>query len=587
MTRIRLSAGKKALAVLASIASGASLVYGCIPSVDTSGLPPYDGSVAPGFDANALNTVDGGEDAPFNEDAPTTDAPPNDAPPTTGTITGVVINYAQGNGLGVAPGATVSVGGTAFTTTTNAFGAFTLTGVPTGQVLLNVSKPTDQVDGVAYSATQAVLTLGGGQSVSVFPVIHQGCYENVASIGVAGSVSTTDTAAKCGALQSDADVFAELAWGVGAFTDPATGSAYNAAARVELIPIAFPQTPSATTDFTWGLGLPGASSPIETIGAVEIRVVATSTGADGGTIDSDLLTVTAANTSVTSTLNTWELANTTTYQPYLFDQTQGKWLPDTSGATLANAKLVSGVTPYDEVAITKLDRLGWLGITNPSTQTTCVTGSLTAGGAPATNVWVHATGLNYFGTSSTVTDSNGAFCLDVKAAGGADAGATPQIGIAAGFASTSGAFATSPSQGGFQVSSLGGGTCATQTGCTALGAIALQPFNSTCTNGTVTSTGNAPPPTLNVELEGLNISADQQADGILPAAYIGTTTLDDAGAFCAQAGAGTSIALVNPSAANCATSLITVSSTTAATCGGTSCSSAGSVAYTCKVAPPP
>ena len=43
-----------------------------------------------------------------------------------------MIDYAQGNGLGVAPGATVSVAGTTFTTTTNAFGAFTLTGIPTG-----------------------------------------------------------------------------------------------------------------------------------------------------------------------------------------------------------------------------------------------------------------------------------------------------------------------------------------------------------------------------------------------------------------------------------------------------------------------
>ena len=293
-------------------------------------------------------------------------------------------------------------------------------------MLLNVSKPTDQVNSVAYSSTQAVLTLGRRTERSVFPVIHQGCYENVASVAASGTVSTTDVGIKCGGLRERRRRLRRACVGVGAFTDPATGNTYSSSARVELIPIAFPQTLSETTDFTLGARPSRYDfAHATTIGAVEIPVVATSTGADrGGPVNSNLLTVTAANTTITATLNTWELANTTTYQPYFFDQTQGKWLPDTSAA-LAGAKAVTG---FDEVAITKLDHLGWLGITDPSTQTTCVTGSLTAGGAPATNVWVHATGLNYFGTSSTVTASDGTFCLDgVKTAGG-DAGATPQVG---------------------------------------------------------------------------------------------------------------------------------------------------------------
>jgi hypothetical protein len=97
MKRIRLGAGNKALVVLASLASGAGLVSGCIPTPDTSGLPPYDASVAQGFDSSVLNGFDAGEDAPSSEDA-AQDAPATDAPAGSGSITGVVIDFAQGGG---------------------------------------------------------------------------------------------------------------------------------------------------------------------------------------------------------------------------------------------------------------------------------------------------------------------------------------------------------------------------------------------------------------------------------------------------------------------------------------------------------
>jgi hypothetical protein len=585
MKRIRLGVGNKALVVVASLAAGASTIYGCIPDPDISGLPPFDASVAPGFDANALNGLDSAGDVSDLEDGGD-DGSATDGPNATATVTGVVINYSQGNGRGVIPNATVTAlsGSTTVTTTSNAFGAFVLTGIPAGQVQVSVSKATDETAGLTYSTTQVVLTLTENQSVSVFPVLHQGCFETVSIGGTAGSVATDDDGMTCSGTVQLTGTYAKVQYGVTSFVTPSNGATFSGTARFEMIPIAFPATPSATTDFAWALGLPGATTPVETIGATEFRVIDEATG--------EQLGVAAGDTNVVLTVPTWTLGNTTAFKPYFYNLSTGTWGAEPNATiTLVHTISVSEAPNIDLVDI-QVPHLTWWSVTDPTPQTTCVTGSVTVNGAPAPNVWVHATGLNYVGASSAVTDGNGAFCVDVKSAPSPDAGdasAVPQIGVAAGYASTTGGFFSLPTSG-FQVSSLGGGTCATKTGCTAIGAIALAPFDSTCVNGSVTrDDGGSLSSTLDVELVGLSgggspvVSSSQLSAGIVGSAYIGTTALGDGGAFCAAAAAG-SVALVDPAGSSCQSADISVLGGTGSTCaaaGGSGCTAAGAVSITC------
>jgi hypothetical protein len=577
MKRIRLGVGNKALVVVASLAAGASTIVGCIPDPDISGLPPLDASL--GGDSNSFVPVDSGSEGAINEEAGDDDGSTGDGADShlTGTITGVVINYSQGAGHGVLAGATVTVlNGPSVTT--DAFGAFTLPGVSAGpRVQINVSSPTNKTLGVAYSTTQIVVALGDNQLVTVFPVLHQGCYETMTS-GTAGSVTLSDVGLKCGDLQpSVADVWASLQYGATSFTTPSNGALFNGTARVEIVPIAFPLNLEGTLDFTWGLGLPGTNTPLDTIGATEFRVVDDATG--------EPLVVTTGDTSVIATMTTWKLANTTTYAPYAYSPTAGTWGAAAAGTTLANAEFTThgNETQINTVDLQHVQQLGWLSVTSAGQATTCVTGALTANGAPAAGVWVHATGLNYLGAASAVTDSTGSFCVDVKAAAGADAGdagATPELGLAAGFATTSGAFFTLPTSPSL-VSSLAGGTCATKSGCTVLGAIALTPFDTTCVNGTASDNDFVDGGTFGVELVNLLLSTAQQRDGMETKAYIGTTTLADGGAFCAQATPG-QVELYEPASPSCASSPITVGAGgTATTCGGGGCSAGGAVTVEC------
>ncbi len=457
-------------------------------------------------------------------------------------------------------------------TTSNAFGAFTLSGVAAGPVLVNVSAPTfkttSQAAGVAYSTTQLALTVAANQSVSVFPVLHQGCYE-VGTAQAAGSVSLSDEGISCGAFQPGAqgDLWASISYGATSFTVPSTGELFNGTPRIEIIPIGFPLNSDSATDFTWALGLPGASTPLTTIGAAEFRVVDDATN--------EPLAITANDTSVVATIATWKLASTTTYAPYAYSATAGSWGP-APGATLGNAvKEMHGNTPaINTVDLQHVEQLGWLSVTSAGAPTTCVTGTITAGGSPAPGVWVHTTGLNYLGASSAVTGSNGTFCLDVAAQAvvdaGVDAGPVPTLGVSAGYVSTGSAFYSLPTTS-YPSAATAGATCASGCAAGSIGTIALTPFNSTCVSGTAPGVSA---PTLTVDLVNLPVSAAQQRDGMENEAYIGTTTLGDGGAFCAQATNG-EITLSDPS---CTSGEITVDAGAAATCGGGGCTSVGQIA---------
>jgi hypothetical protein len=587
MKRIRLGARHKALVVALSLVAGAGVVYGCIPSPDTSGLPPFDAGPNPVFDANIITSFDSGDaNQVGSEDSGNVDAG-EDAGPGTGTIVGVVVDYEQGNGVGVVPGATVSVlNGPS--TTTDAFGTFTLTNVTGGTVLLNVSNATDLTNHIAYSNTQAVVQLGKGQTVSVFPVLHEGCFEVVDMSQVEGTriVQYSDGQIGCPYNTIPSENYFAFSFGATSFTDPAVGggSAFTGVARIEAIPIAFPALTSST-DYSWALGLPGQSAPPGIVGAIQIRVYDTATG--------DALTVRSGD-NVSVTMPTSQ----TLPGP---DAGTGAQLFAYGGATATWAAVSGASTPFGGVALGTDDTNitvgtsatvpqlngSWLAIANATQPTTCVTGTIDLpSGSPAPGVLVHGVGGSYFTAGSGVTAADGTFCLDLGAPVG-DAGTQPSVEIFAGALSGGTAVGTQ----GVANLTTSSGSCATQSTCTTIGApIQLSVLSGGCLSGTITAGGGCSPlpATLNVDVTSLNVSTGQRAAGVRSIAYIGSITpAGDGGAFCAPGVPGDSVVLLgpleSPTEAACQADLgITPTGGSAVSCAtssGSACQSVGATQY--------
>jgi hypothetical protein len=595
MTRFSAYFGAPAVLVVrvvrASLAVVLAPLVACIPNPDISGLPPFDGGAEP--DVVFTPTADATIDATLPPaEAGTTDTGVNvDSGPQVATVTGIVVDYTQGNGSGVVPGALVSISapGTsaAMTATTDASGLFTIPGVPSRTTLeINVSKSPDFVNGIAYSTTSLVISIPDNQTVNVFPVLHEGCFQTFVldpAAGVdAGNQPVTLQNATC--LSPRTGAYAAMTFDQASFEDPITHFIWNAnngTIRVEMIPLAYPKNGTAP-DLSWAAGLPGAVTPPGLLGAAEYRVY----GVNPGQPDK-LLGV--HDSAVTIAVPIYA-ASSGTPQAFSYSSSNGAWTQEgaaaPSGAQDAGSQLQYVTVTVPPPIASGVRYISWWAATSGATATTCVTGTLLVKGSALANVLVRAGGVNYLGSSTALTNANGLFCLDgITATVGGNGGA---IGVAAA-AALSGSVVYAGSQT-FSVTDLAAGSCAAaadaSTSCTALEQpIDLTP-TATCVSGTVPNASNEAGvvTTLNATLD-FNATGQflyAQPAGIRQTAYVGQVTLGDGGAFCALAPPGTNLELVDPASPACRTGSIAVLNGGAAlACGAGGCEDAGVNEFGC------
>jgi hypothetical protein len=495
-------------------------------------------------------------------------------------VTGLVLSYRDAAGRGVLPGSIVTIAGTTMSATTDAFGRFTLANVPAGHVLVNVTHPTDKTASLAYGTTQLAVDVAAGQTVQVFPVLHSGCYVSF-NVGQTTDASTFTLQQGC-ISRSNAYAAITLSGNTGEIVDPTTSAPYNANARVEIIPLAFPTDEPTDPDLSFGIGMPGnlASSSgvaIDPIGGAEIRIVKdTSDSADGSPLQL------AQGQTVSLDLPLYRAG--TGAEPlaaWSYDAKQGAWVLDPS----ATGGTFTTVQQQFNVYRVTVSHLSWWSVSQPRATTGCVTGKLTAGGAPAAGVVVRGLGSSYLGATTTMTTANGTFCLD---------GVGEQsVSIVAGYAaSATAAFTTNA--GPFTTSTTG--SCATQaTACAQVGTIAMDGWSPTCTLATITrlsTTGS--PVTTALDVFGdysNNLTFGQQQAGVLSLAYVGVVQPSNAGAVCIPTPAAPGAQLHEHTKTICAgsgqvddgVSFNVTPDAGVGACSGTTCLDAGTLAYTCHV----
>jgi hypothetical protein len=560
----------------------------CIPNPDISGLPPYDGG-SYSFDSSFSYDAGGftGDATTFSEDAGI-EASAADGGVQLGGVNGIVIDYTQGVAQGIVPGATITVTPAGSTTaiaqqTSDANGLFAVANLPSGVPLqVNVTKPTDETKGVAYSSTAIVVTIPAGQTVSLAPVLNEGCFQivNVLSAGDAGV--TLQNATCPGGFYGVSGpgqrpgAYAAMTFETSSFKD--TMGTYLGQVRIEMIPLAYPLSdPADPPDLSWAVGLPGGGSPAGLLGAAEYRVVREDTG--------EVLDVADSKNDPVSIAVPVFTAPTGQPAAYSYDEANQTWKAETSAVTGPAQVYSYGSPTFDETlqlsyVMVQVPHLTWWAATSAAgAVTTCVTGSVQAGG-PLANVVVRAAGANYLGASTAITDATGTFCLDL-AAGTFDAG-LPMGTIYAEALSGGAPYAASQA---FSASAQAGGSCASQTGCTAIGPITLSP-SLTCVTGSLTYDEEGGAPSALDELL-VNLSDYGSDQGIQQTAYVGETTVGDAGTFCALAPPGGSLRLVQPGNLICTAphdvnSYQVPTGAGAPTCGGSGCQDAGALLFSCS-----
>src|SRR6202041_3527789 len=114
------------------------------------------GGLSSSEDTGSPFSTDANIDVSLGSDDSGAEAAPVDSATPVGTVSGIVIDYTEGNGKGVVPGATVTVSfpgnpsaSAPAPVTTDGNGLFTIPGVQAGVALeVGVSKPTDLVKGI-------------------------------------------------------------------------------------------------------------------------------------------------------------------------------------------------------------------------------------------------------------------------------------------------------------------------------------------------------------------------------------------------------------------------------------------------------
>ena len=580
----RFSPGVAAPALLVIVAP----FLGCIPNPDISGLPPYDGGgAAP--DSAVTPISDASVDVTLSQDGGS-DTGPTDSAPPLGTVSGIVIDYTQGNGKGVVPGAVVSVtppgSATTLSATTDANGLFTIPNVPAGVSLqIEATKPTDLVKGIAYSSTYVVTTVGAGQTVNIFPVLHEGCFQTfVLNPGAgtdAGNAPVTLLDSTCPGGSPRTGAYAAMSFDSTSFEDSSQilWTQNSGTIRVEMIPLAYPVN-AGVPDLSWSAGLPGAVSPAGLLGAAEYRVW----GVSPSNPDVILRVHDPVNHPVGIAVPVYAAPRSAQVVAYSYSSSAGAGgTPGWTSESTVPGSLQDAGAPLQYVTI-QVPHLGWWAATNGVTPTTCVTGTLQAGGSPLPNVVVRGGGVNYLGASTGQTNAAGLFCLDVTAAT-ADGGAA-QIGLVA--SALSGGVPYTATQT-FQVTSTtGGGSCSLPSSCTSLPAINLSP-TLTCVSGSVVALDGGAPTMLNATLVTLPVTAAQSNAGIQSSAYVGQVAVGAGGSFCALAPPGSQLQLRDPASPNCwapsGTELAVLNGSSAPLCSAGGCADAGTISFGCSAGP--
>jgi hypothetical protein len=543
----------KALVFAHPIAGVAVFASGCLSSNPTAppgedaAFPVEDSSV-PVLDSNvpidSTVPVDSAPPvsdsaAPIDSTLPVDSAPGVDAAdsaPAIGSIFGKVLDVNQ-FGQGVVAGATVSVVGGA-STVTDLDGSFSLPSVVAGpRVLVTVTTPSNVPGGIAYSTAQVAVAVAGGQASEIYPQVVEGC---IATAPVDADAGTTVTLQD--GCSSRAGAFVSIAFDPGGLVD-STGTAFDGTLRLEAIPLAF--AASAPQDLSWGVGLPGDMSGLETdgglvklesLGAAELRVFDDATG--------NPLTLASGHDAILE-LTTFRFPNAgETFDSWYYDTTTGLWVEAGSGAFTTVAV---GSYTFDVYQVA-VSRLAWWNIDHPLTETGCVRGAFTTGGLPLANGFVQGTGLDFLGTLIAYPQATaGAFCLDGVAGGHATLVAGQTLSPSFGYHGT---------QTGVSLGD-GGASCAIDTtGCADLGTIALDPVALGCMtgtatlqtveNGTVPVTGDIP------IFESVSLTGPQYDVGYSSSINLGVITADDAGAFCTPFLPGASVTATFPGSAGCA-----------------------------------
>jgi hypothetical protein len=291
--------------------------------------------------------------------------------------------------------------------------------------------------------------------------------------------------------------------------------------RFEMIPIAYP-----AGDFAWSLGLPGATTPLDTVGASEVRVVDDATGDALQLAPGKKITLTIPTTAAQATPANLAAA--------WFDVTDGTWNNEAT-ATIAATKQTTTVPVID---VTVSQPSWWAVTSSQPAAGGCIAGKMTAGGGPAAGVLVHGYGTNWFGSTTGLTDATGAFCLDVKA--------TSNVTVTAGAASPTGLFAGTSA---LSVPSSASGSCAAGVAaCAQAGTIDLPRVGTSCTSGFITDSNNTDGglSTLGLWLENIPITLAENQTGLHPFAYVNQTTLGVGGTFCATVPNGSSFRFHDP-----------------------------------------
>ncbi|MFM7203875.1 MAG: MopE-related protein, partial [Myxococcota bacterium] len=92
---------------------------------------------------------------------------------------------------------------------------------------------------------------------------------------------------------------------------------------------------------------------------------------------------------------------------YSFDETTGRWLEEGTGAVV----YLNGKPTFEAT----VSHFSWWNADMPLEDKNCITGkAIDATGKPLPNLTVEATGEDYTGGSTSTTDQNGLFCVDVK-----------------------------------------------------------------------------------------------------------------------------------------------------------------------------
>ena len=285
------------------------------------------------------------------------------APVATGSISGKVVDTKTGAQI---EGASVRVGSAS--TTTNGEGDFTLAGVPVGErALLQVSKAN-------YETNQRIV-----------PVARDA--ESFASVVLlpVGASQTLDPAAggDVGIPGSPAQV-----------SFPAGAIDATSTVRVTITDV----NPSAAPD-----NMPGdfttAGSPIESFGALSVNLYKE----DGSPTNLK----SGSTATIRIPLDTRSASRPDTIPLFFYDTVAGRWVQE------GEARLLTGPDgSYYEGTVSHFTYWNADQVYNTVTLSGCVQN---ADGSRVPGVRLQSTGIDYTGTSTTVSDANGNFTIPVRA----------------------------------------------------------------------------------------------------------------------------------------------------------------------------